>query len=58
MVTDIPHACCALREGISDGKIQANGTKLRSWSVFSKEDLLPSLVELALVPYLVYKADF
>jgi len=59
MVTDIPSCLLGFVGGYlgwQDYKRSVQNFEVES--VFSKEDLLPSLVELALLPYLAFKRGF
>jgi D-aspartate ligase len=59
MVTDIPTSVI----GMLHGRLNLNSYSTSLWnmgveSVFSQEDVLPSLAEIALLPYLAVKRGF
>jgi D-aspartate ligase len=59
MVTDVPTSIAGILKGRLD--LHTYSKSLRNFSiesVFSREDVLPSLVELALIPYLTVKKGY
>jgi D-aspartate ligase len=59
MVTDIPSCLLGFAGGyLGWGEYRRSMQRFKVESVFSKEDLLPSLAEIALIPYLVVKRGF
>ena len=59
MVTDVPTSLAGIAAGRLDFQsyfrsLQHLGTE----SVFSREDVLPTLMELALIPYLTVKRGY
>jgi len=59
MITDIPTSFAGIFHGRLD--LSTYSTSLRTFSVesvFSREDILPSLAEIALLPYLAVKRGF
>jgi len=59
LATDVPTAIALLAQGALDWRAYARSLRLANVeSVFSRDDLLPGLAELALLPYLVLKRGF
>ena len=59
MATDIPAALMAFRGGDLDVKSYVRSLRnCNVDAVFSREDLLPGIAELMLLPYLVIKRGF
>jgi D-aspartate ligase len=59
MITDIPTSIAGILHGRLD--LDTYSTSLQTFgveSVFSREDIIPSLAEIALLPYLVVKRGF
>jgi predicted ATP-grasp superfamily ATP-dependent carboligase len=59
MVTDVPTCVAGLLSGHIPWRAFSHSLKaFKTESVFSREDVIPSLVEVALIPYLTVKRGF